>query len=153
MYHAKRFTMKKLFNYTIAFKRADKSKKACYKFSKTDCCIYDCSYLNTFLIEAINSEIIVNFFRKHCFHQINYESFQFNQVIENILLNNESKIIGPCLILFLSEKRVLLHFHPLMKQEIFEIIQQKKELNVGTTDILNSFLLFGPEAGKVKKFK
>ena len=152
MYHAKRFKMKKLFGNTIAFKRADKSKKACYKFSKTDSCIYDTSYYETLLIEGLSRDSIKDFLRKHFFYQVNYETSLYNKAIENILVSNEFKIIGPCHILFFSEKTVLLYFHPLMKLEILNIFHLFDDLNVYMSDNLNSFLLFGPEAGKVITF-
>ena len=89
-----------MFNYTIALKRLDKSIKASYRFSKNNSCVYDRSYYNYCMINS-DANLIKELLNDVCFYK-HVNSQIYTLTYDNILLDVNKKIIGPCNIMFIN---------------------------------------------------
>jgi hypothetical protein len=146
--------MKKLFGYTIPFKRLDKSFKACYRYSKYDACITDQSFFNTIIIKN-NVYPILSKIKNNILPEININSSNTN-VFKTNLYNTENGLIGP-IDLLLFNANLIIFYHSVFHDEIFTLFNfvLKEHCNediVFCGRVFNKFNLIGPQASNVNLF-
>ncbi len=63
LWHAKRMKMQRYFGYKIAQTPNEKSSRACFRYAKHDCLIYDKSYMHLAILEFSHLESIEKLFK------------------------------------------------------------------------------------------
>jgi len=145
LWHAKRFKMKKLFGFSIPYRRMDKSFKACYRFSKYDSCVHDTSYFQYLYIEC--DDVVEKFI--YIIKRISI-AFSANNITifssHKVDVYDKGILIGPVRFILLKNF-ILIMYHPLMKNELNGLFE---ELDITFKNIskgINNFSIIGERSG------